>query len=66
MAHIKELPKDKQIDIIASQEGSDTINVTSEKLSNEITHKDNIESNKDQIRKEKEEKIIQKVKDVSS
>ena len=36
MAHIKELPKDKQIDIIASQEGSDTIVVASKKLSNKL------------------------------
>ena len=56
MTHIKELPKDQQIDIIASQEGSNTIDVTknlknksdetSEKLSNEITHKDNVTGEK--------------------
>jgi len=45
MAHIKELPKDKQIDIVASEKGSDTIVVASKKLSNKITHKDNITSN---------------------
>ena len=59
MAHIKALPKDKQIDIIASQEGSDTIVVaknlknksdeTSEKLSNEITQEDNAKGNINEI-----------------
>ena len=28
MAHVKELPKEKQIDIVATKKGSDTIDAT--------------------------------------